>query len=101
MIALADMASSTQFDLNSMVACIGNTPIKAVDLLLQGKTRTIYLKLEGENPTGSMKDRTGYALIQYFEAQGVLSENSVIIESTSGNLGVALAFICKARGYRF
>lgn len=101
MIALADMASSTQFDLNSMVDCIGNTPIKAVDLLLQGKTRTIYLKLEGENPTGSMKDRTGYALIQHFEAQGVLSENSVIIESTSGNLGVALAFLCKARGYRF
>ncbi len=101
MIPLTDIMNLTQFELNTIVDHIGNTPMRPIDLLINGKVRTIYLKLEGENPTGSMKDRTGYALIQDFEAQGLLNNESVLIESTSGNLGVALAFICKARGYRF
>jgi 2,3-diaminopropionate biosynthesis protein SbnA len=101
MIALTEILGLTRRELNTIVEHIGNTPIKPVNLLIDGKARPIYLKLESENPTGSMKDRTGYALIQAFEAQGLLNQESVIVESTSGNLGVALAFICKARGYRF
>ena len=87
--------------LNRLVQQIGNTLIKPIYFVIQGKVRKVYLKLEGANPTGSVKDRTGYALIQNLEERGVLREGSVVIESTSGNLGVALAFICQARGYGF
>ncbi len=79
---------------------IGNTPIVPVTITIQGRVHQVALKLEGMNPTGSMKDRTGHALIHNLEQSGRLQEDSVIIESSSGNLGVALAFICKTRGYR-
>lgn len=88
-------------ELSSLVQSVGNTPLYPIQMLIEGNVRTVHLKLEGENPTGSMKDRTGYGLIQNLENQGRLSASSTIIESTSGNLGVALAFICKARGYQF
>src|SRR5581483_3687259 len=77
---------------------IGNTPLWPVYLTIGERQHTIHLKLEGENPTGSVKDRTGYALVQDLEDRGLLHEESVIIESTSGNLGVALAFQCMERG---
>lgn len=80
---------------------IGCTPLIAINLMVHGLARKVHLKLEGANPNGSMKDRTGYALIQDLEERGALHEGSVVIESTSGNLGVSLAFLCKARGYRF
>jgi 2,3-diaminopropionate biosynthesis protein SbnA len=80
---------------------IGNTPLRLIYLVINGVARKVYLKLEGENPAGSVKDRTAYALIRQLEAQGKLGKDSVIIESTSGNLGVALALICRARKYRF
>ena len=80
---------------------VGNTPLQSISLLIDGYERKIHLKLEGENPTGSMKDRTGYALIQHQEKLGKLHSGSIIVESTSGNLGVALALQCKAKGYRF
>ncbi|WP_201376284.1 pyridoxal-phosphate dependent enzyme [Ktedonobacter robiniae] len=88
-------------ELQKLVHQVGQTPMQALHLSVAGKTHTVHLKLEGYNPTGSMKDRTGYSLIQHLEDRGLLSEGSTIIESTSGNLGVALAFQCKARGYRF
>ncbi len=88
-------------DLSKFIAQIGATPIQPIQIVIDGIARKVCLKLEYANPTGSMKDRTGYALIQYLEDQGVLNEQSVIIESTSGNLGAALSFQCKARGYGF
>ena len=87
--------------LREFVNRIGNTPLEPVYFVIDGKVRKVYLKLEGANPTGSVKDRTGYALIQDLENRGLLSEASIVIASTSGNLGVALAFICQARGYSF
>lgn len=80
---------------------IGNTPLQAITLTIQGVVRTVHLKLEGFNPTQSMKDRTAYALIQNLEDQGKLHNTSTIIESTSGNLGVAMARLCQLKGYRF
>ncbi|MBA2288005.1 MAG: pyridoxal-phosphate dependent enzyme [Ktedonobacteraceae bacterium] len=79
----------------------GSTTLQPIYLTLQQTRRLIHLKMEGENPTGSMKDRTGYSLVRHFEEQGRLKKGATLIESTSGNLGVALAFIAKARGYRF
>jgi N-(2-amino-2-carboxyethyl)-L-glutamate synthase len=87
--------------LHELVASIGNTPVEPVYFVINGKIRKVYLKLEGANPAGSVKDRTGYALVQDLEHRGLLHEDSIVIESTSGNLGVALAFICRARGYPF
>jgi len=87
--------------MNERLYQIGNTPMLPISLVIAGKARIVHLKLEGENPTGSVKDRTGYALIQDMEERGLLKQGSTVIESTSGNLGVALSFICKAKGYTF
>jgi 2,3-diaminopropionate biosynthesis protein SbnA len=87
--------------LRGLVDSIGNTPVEPVYFVIKGKVRKVYLKLEGANPAGSVKDRTGYALVQDLEQRGLLHEDSIVIESTSGNLGVALAFICRAKGYPF
>lgn len=89
----------TAFDKRSQQ--IGQTPLVPIQLIIQQRPHTIYLKLEGANPTGSMKDRTGYALISSLEEQQVLHTDAVIVESTSGNLGAALALQCRVRGYRF
>lgn len=88
-------------ELVHLLARIGNTPLHPIYLDIQGTVRTVYLKLEGENPGGSIKDRTGYGLILDLERRGVLHRRSIVIESTSGNLGVALSMICRAKGYQF
>lgn len=62
---------------------------------------TVMLKLEGENPGGSSKDRTALFLVKDLEDKGLLNKNSIVVESTSGNLGVSLAMICSAKGYGF
>lgn len=80
---------------------IGQTPMQAIALLIGGREHRVSLKIEGANPTGSMKDRTSYALIQDLKSRNMLKEGSVIVESTSGNLGVSLALQCKARGHQF
>jgi 2,3-diaminopropionate biosynthesis protein SbnA len=80
---------------------IGNTPLQAITLTIQGVTQTVHLKLEGFNPTQSMKDRTAYALIHDLEMQGRIHKTSTIVESTSGNLGVAMARLCQLKGYQF
>ena len=95
------ISALTPADLDLLVHQIGHTPLQLIYLMINGTARTVYLKLEGANPTGSIKDRTGYALVQNLEEQGMFSSNTIAIESTSGNLGVALALICKARGYKF
>lgn len=86
----------------SLTELIGNTPL----LELSNYNRTnrlearVLAKLEYFNPAGSVKDRVGYAMIADAEAQGLLSKEAVIIEPTSGNTGIALAFVAAARGYR-
>jgi 2,3-diaminopropionate biosynthesis protein SbnA len=80
---------------------IGNTPLQPVIFSIQGIERTVYLKLEGSNPTHSMKDRTAYALIRALEERDTFHSHSTIVESTSGNLGVALARLCQLKGPRF
>lgn len=83
------------------LAKIGNTPIAAIQMIAGNRPHKVYLKLEGENPAGSAKDRTALFLLKNLESRGLIREDSVIVESTSGNLGVSLAMVCRASGYRF
>lgn len=77
------------------------TPIVDVALRIGGAWREVGLKLEGRNPGGSIKARTAAALVHRLERGGVIGPGDALVESTSGNLGVALARICAARGYSF
>ncbi|MDH7576936.1 MAG: cysteine synthase A [Bacillota bacterium] len=79
---------------------IGGTPLLRLKTLAQGTDADILGKLEYFNPAGSVKDRIGYAMIRDAEEKGLINRDTVIIEPTSGNTGVALAFVCAARGYR-
>ncbi len=78
---------------------IGNTPIVRINKLNPNKNVSIYAKLEGLNPSGSIKDRIALSMIQQAEAEGVLRKGKTIIEPTSGNTGVALAMIGTVKGY--
>ncbi len=80
---------------------IGGTPLRGVELTIAGRPRLVHLKLEGDNPGGSIKDRTAYGLICHLERTAALKPGQVLIDSTSGNLGAALAMIAQARGYGF
>ena len=78
---------------------IGNTPLVRINRLNPNKNTTIYAKLEGLNPSGSIKDRIALSMIQQAEISGKLTKGKTIIEPTSGNTGVALAMIGSLRGY--
>jgi N-(2-amino-2-carboxyethyl)-L-glutamate synthase len=95
---LADLSPA---ELAELTGRIGDSPLVPVTFTLGGAARRVHLKMEGNNPAGSVKDRTARALIEDVERRGVLRGDSIIVESSSGNLGVALSFICRARGYRF
>ncbi len=78
---------------------IGNTPIIRINNLSPNKNATIFAKIEGFNPTGSIKDRIALSMIQQAEAEGALTRGKTIIEPTSGNTGIALAMIGTVKGY--
>jgi len=78
---------------------IGDTPLVRINRLNPNKNATIYAKLEGLNPTGSIKDRIALSMIQQAETEGKLTKGKTIIEPTSGNTGVSLAMIGKVKGY--
>ena len=79
---------------------IGNTPLVRLNRITEGIKAELIAKLESFNPVGSVKDRVGAAMIADAEEKGLINKDTVIIEPTSGNTGIALAFVCAARGYR-
>ena len=85
---------------NNIVETVGRTPLVKLNRVTDGLEATVLLKCEFFNPLGSVKDRIGMAMIEDAEARGILKKDTVIIEPTSGNTGIALAFVAAAKGYK-
>jgi cysteine synthase len=79
---------------------IGNTPMVEIDRMSPKKEVRIFAKLEGQNPTGSLKDRIAKYMIEAAEKQGLLTPDKTILEPTSGNTGISLALLARRKGYR-
>ena len=85
---------------NNILDTIGNTPVVKINHLNKNPKVTVLAKLEGFNPTGSIKDRIALKMIEQAESEGVLTKDKIIIEATSGNTGIGLAMIGRVKGYK-
>ncbi len=85
---------------NNIVETVGRTPLVRLNRVTAGVDATVLLKCEFFNPLGSVKDRIGMAMIEDAEHRGILKKDTVIVEPTSGNTGIALAFVAAAKGYK-
>src|SRR5439155_9272762 len=86
---------------DDITQCIGNTPLVRLRRVVGDARATVVAKLESFNPLWSVKDRIGVAMISAAERDGKINKDSTVIEPTSGNTGIGLAFTCAARGYKF
>lgn len=85
---------------SDMTKTTGSTPLVRINRISKGLPATIVAKLEFKNPLGSVKDRIGTAMVEAAERQGLIREETLIVEPTSGNTGIALAFVCAAKGHK-
>ena len=85
---------------DDILQAVGNTPLVGIQRLSPSPSVRMWAKLEGQNPTGSLKDRIARAMIEDAEASGELTADRVILEATSGNTGIALAMVARRKGYR-
>jgi cysteine synthase len=86
--------------LNSLVDAIGNTPLVELRKVVPPGSARVLVKLEFENPTGSMKDRVAKAMVEAAAADGRLRPGGTVVEYTAGTTGVSLAMVCAAKGFR-
>jgi len=84
----------------TLESTIGNTPLVRLQRLAGATSNTLLVKLEGNNPAGSVKDRPAYSMIRHAEARGDIKPGDTLIEATSGNTGIALAMVAAIKGYR-
>src|SRR3989442_6619551 len=85
---------------DDILGAVGNTPLVGIQRLSPKPEVRLWAKLEGQNPTGSVKDRIALAMIEAAEREGKLRPGSLVLEPTSGNTGIALAMVCARKGYR-
>lgn len=96
----AQIDPSSMTELPTIESCIGNTPLVRLQRLNAGINNTMLVKLEGDNPAGSVKDRPALSMIQGAETRGEIKPGDTLIEATSGNTGIALAMVAAIKGYR-
>ena len=95
------MATASRTGINSEITqCVGDTPLIELRRMAEGCAGRVLAKMENMNPLWSVKDRIGQSMIDAAERDGLIKEDTVIVEPTSGNTGIALGFVCAARGYK-
>lgn len=94
------MNSSDNTDFPTIESFVGNTPLVRLQRLTGNSSNTILVKLEGNNPAGSVKDRPALSMILHAESRGEISPGDTLIEATSGNTGIALAMVAAIKGYK-